>query len=100
MKVNQKLIEQFMEDSKFQDKLDVYDNEKVEKSLINYIELYQEVYSMEEDELLDVLGRDIYRDKKDILKGLNRGYKFQLKISKRLGINISEYPRSLEDLMK
>jgi len=94
------LIEQLTQNLKSQDKLDFYDKERVEKCLIDYIEVYQEVYSRENDEILSEFGIKIPINKEDILKGLNRGYKAQLSVFEKLGGNIFEYPKNLEELTK
>ena len=96
MKGNKELIKRFLEDSKFQDKLD-YDKEKAENCLIDYIDIYQEIYSMEDNEISDELG---IINKEDALKRLETVYKVQLNVFKKFGGNISEYPKSLENLIK
>ena len=100
MKGNKELIKRFLENSKYQDKLDFYDKEETEKCLIDFIEAYQDLYFMEDNEILDELGKDILMSKRDILKGLERYYRSQLNILKRLGVDISEYPKGLEDLIE
>ena len=76
------------------------DKEEAEKILIDYIEIYKDVYSGKENEILKKFVEDIKTNKEDTLKDLDRFYKVQLNISKRLGVDISEYPKSLENLTR
>jgi hypothetical protein len=72
-----------------------------EKAIVDAIEIYQNIYSLEEDdETMKKITKKIGKDKKTVLEGLENEYKIHLYNLKRLGGDISEYPKRLEDLTK
>lgn len=119
MEDNKKFLKQFFETSKYQDRLEICDENlskhikkhedderniaryENEEHLIDVIDLYQSIYDLDEgEEVLVSLVEKLGVDKEGILRGLEKGYKVYLNNFKELGGNISEYPKGLEDLVK
>jgi len=120
---NQKLLKEFREDPRMnlniQESADIpyinihevfnrqtENNKKLtinayEKSLIEAINLYQDIYDLEKDdqELIQLVA-DTKTSKEELLHGLERIYKINLNYLKILGGNLSEYPKDLENLVK
>jgi hypothetical protein len=70
-------------------------------SLIKIIEDYQDVYFQEEDNgILNIPSEEAIKKKEGILFNIQNDYKSLLNNLKKLGANVSEYPKDLEDLVK
>ena len=116
---NQKLLKEFREDPRMnlniQESADIpyinihevfnrqtENNKKLtinayEKSLIEAINLYQDIYDLEKDdqELIQLVA-DTKTSKEELLHGLERIYKINLNYLKILGGNLSEFPKDLD----
>jgi hypothetical protein len=90
--INKNVKEKIKQDTK----LAIYDSEEYLETLIVF---YQQISSFDEEEK-DKLSEKLGIDKEKMLKGLESSYKIHLFNLKRLGGNISEYPKNLEDLTK
>ncbi len=81
------------------EKLRDYSRERAEKCLSDYIEIYKDICSLEGENLIS-FEKENGETKKEKLLGLESKYKFLLNILKEKRIDISEYPKSLEDSVK
>jgi len=103
---NKYLAKEFLQNLRYQDRLDNEDEKKLiiyktKDYLSQVISFYQDIYSFdEEDEILKGLLNESVTDKKEILYSLERTYLSKIELLKSLGTDVSEYPNSLEDLVK
>lgn len=113
---NNNLIASILRKEEFQDRFGFYDKDtdfqysekgsikkdkilRNEELLIDFINIYDTLCSLEEDEdeLKSILS-NYNLTKEGVLSFLKKNYPSQLKTLKLLGGDISEYPKTLEDL--
>lgn len=71
---------------------------KNEKYLVNAINVYRKLcYLDEDDEILRKIKEKFGKDKEKVLSCISEEYQDFLNELKRLGADVSEYPKSLED---
>ena len=105
-KDNKALARKFLQNLMYQERLDSEEEKrlmihKTKDYLTEVISFYQDIYSFdEEDEILKGLLNESVTDKKEILYSLERTYLSKIELLKSLGTDVSEYPNSLEDLVK
>jgi hypothetical protein len=111
MEDNKKLVNILMKNLNSQEKLDVkYINREREynkrlsikankKHILDTIEIYQDICSLEGEALI-AFEKETGTKKNELLSGLEKIYSYQLNFFKKCGVNISKYPKNLEDLMK
>jgi hypothetical protein len=103
MNENTKFVSIFMRDLRMQDKLDSHklDINLYERSLASIIETYQDIYSFNIEGIssdFEFFNWEMKRQK--IFSYLERLYKYNINILKKEGADVSEYPKTLEDLTK
>ena len=102
MEDNRRLVNIFMENLKSQDKFDfsyILKEKEYNKCITDIMEIYQDICSLEGKDLIN-FEKETGTNKKELLSGLKKMYNYQLDLFKRYGINISRYPKDLENLTK
>lgn len=100
MKNHYKLIDKFVETLEFEDRLDGYNEDVIRQLLSDYVEIYQDIHSISEEEFSKELGEPKLLTKKEFLKNLESAYNSQLNILKKMGSDTSGFPSNLDDLVK
>jgi len=101
-KIHKSLMDNAFTRYKFQDRsLGKEIFPKIEEFLINSIELYPNIYFLDENDPKSKQICTCFRyNKKEILSFLKQNYQDQLFLLKNMGGDISDYPNDLEELIK
>jgi hypothetical protein len=108
---NREFIKNIVDKLKFDDKLDMNDitrendyNKRLAikanlKYLADIMGIYKNISSLNEADSIN-LEKEIGANKGDFLSAIEKHYEYQLDLFRRYGMNVSKFPKNLEDLTK
>jgi hypothetical protein len=108
---NREFIKNVLDNLKFEDKLDMnnitrendYNKRLAIKANLKYLAdlmgMYKSISSLNEADSIN-LEKEVGSNKTDFLSSIEKHYEYQLDLFRRYGMNVSKFPKNLEDLTK